>query len=308
MFPAGGLRGIEIRFGKIMDRNHPRLSVVVPTFNRAHCLGETLESIVSQSYRDFELIVVDDGSTDATGEVVQRFAKARYLRLSENAGVSHARNRGIALACGEFICFLDSDDLWLKDKLERQIEWMDAHPECTVCYTDEIWIRNGVRVNPMKKHGKYSGDIFRHCLPLCIVSPSSVLMRASLFEEVGRFDESLPACEDYDLWLRIALRHPFHFIDARLIVKRGGHADQLSAKHWGMDRFRVRALEKLLQRGDVLSPERRGWVLDTLKQKCGVLIQGALKRGNHERADEYRDLLRRHGAVPDVVEEGSAQF
>ncbi len=277
------------------------MSVVVPTFNRAHCLGETLESIAGQSFHDFELIVVDDGSTDATRSVVTGFPGVRYERLKENAGVSAARNRGIALAQGEFICFLDSDDLWHEDKLARQVEWMTAHPDCTVCYTDEIWIRNGVRVNPMKKHGKYSGDIFRHCLPLCIVSPSSVLMRASLFEEVGGFDESLPACEDYDLWLRIALTHPFHFIEEKLIVKRGGHADQLSHKHWGMDRFRVRALVKLLEGEATLSPERRGWVLDTLRQKCGVLIQGSLKRGNREQAERYRALLQRYASAAQAV-------
>ena len=275
-----------------MDQNLPRLSVVVPTFNRAHCLREALASIAGQSFRDFELIVVDDGSQDATQTVVERFPEVRYVCLEENSGVSRARNRGIAEARGEFVCFLDSDDLWKKDKLERQMAWMETHPACQVSYTDEIWIRNGVRVNPMKKHAKHSGDIFRHCLPRCIVSPSSVLMRTSLFEEVGDFDESLPACEDYDLWLRMALRYPFHFIEEKLIVKRGGHPDQLSRKHWGMDRFRVQALLKLLQQEEAaLSSERRGWVLETLRKKCDVLIKGFLKRGNREQADRYRSIL-----------------
>ena len=148
--------------------------------------------------------MVDDGSTDGTQAVVAGYPEARCVRLEQNAGVSRARNVGIAEARGEFICFLDSDDVWMENKLDVQMAWMEAHPQCRVSYTGEIWIRNGVRVNPMKKHGKHSGDIFRHCLPLCIVSPSSVLMRAALFEEVGGFDENLPACEDYDLWLRIA--------------------------------------------------------------------------------------------------------
>jgi len=172
---------------------------------------------------------------------------------------------------------------------------MDSHPECRVCYTDEIWIRRGVRVNPMKKHGKFSGDIFAPSLGLCIVSPSSVMMRSSLFEDVGVFDESMPVCEDYDLWLRIAARHAFYFIDEKLIVKRGGHEDQLSSRYWGMDRFRVQALEKLL-RSLPVDDERRGLVIAMLERKCGILIQGFCKRGKMEEADHYRAIIKKYGS------------
>ena len=195
------------------------VSVIIPTYNRGYCLSESIDSVLNQEYRQIELIVVDDGSTDETPELMAKYPDLIYLRLEENSGVSHARNLGIERAQGELICFLDSDDLWEKNKLTVQVDWMQAHPDCKICYSDEIWIRNGVRVNQMKKHRKYSGDIYRQCLALCIVSPSSVMLRSSLLQEVGGFDETFPVCEDYDLWLRIAHRYPFQFIDEKLIVK-----------------------------------------------------------------------------------------
>jgi glycosyltransferase involved in cell wall biosynthesis len=268
----------------------PLLTVIIPTFNRADYLMESISSVLSQTFTDFELIVVDDGSTDHTGEVISEFPEIQYVACAVNSGVSHARNLGIGLARGRYICFLDSDDLWVKNKLETQIRWMESHTDCQVCYTDEIWIRKGVRVNPMNKHRKYSGDIFPHSLPLCIVSASSVLMRSSLFDEVGSFDEDMPVCEDYDLWLRISLKYPVHFIEEKLIVKQGGHEDQLSAKYWGMDRFRVYALEKLLQE-PALNGEQRSLVLETLFEKCGILTQGFSKRGKADEAERYRELV-----------------
>ncbi len=271
----------------------PVLTIIIPTFNRAGFLKESVLSVLAQTFTDYELIVIDDGSTDLTQEVMLEFPRVRYVACPENSGVSHARNLGIGMARGRYICFLDSDDLWVKNKLERQIRWMESHSDCQVCYTDEIWIRKGVRVNPMNKHRKYSGDIFAPSLPLCIVSPSSVLMRSSLFDEVGLFDEDLPVCEDYDLWLRISLKYPVHFIEEKLIVKQGGHEDQLSTKYWGMDRFRVVALEKLLRESS-LSEERRGLVVKTLLQKCGILVQGFSKRGKVQEAERYQVLIEKY--------------
>ncbi len=272
----------------------PLVSVIIPTFNRGYCLAETLDSVLIQS--GFELIVVDDGSTDGTQKVLETFSDIRVIHLPENRGVSYARNRGIEAARGSLICFLDSDDLWEEGKLDAQVKWMQGHPECQAVYTDEKWIRNGIRVNQMNKHQKYSGDIFKQCLPLCIVSPSSVMLRKSLLDEVGVFDESMPVCEDYDLWLRIAVRYPFKFLSDKLIVKRGGHEDQLSRKYWGMDRWRVYALEKLLQ-GDDLNSEQRGWVTEMLIEKSGVLIQGFAKRGKNKEAEVYRNLVATYSSV-----------
>ena len=268
----------------------PKVSVIVPTYNRADRLEEAINSVINQTYQDFELIVVDDGSIDNTSKVVKSFPNVQYLSMENNSGVSKARNTGLDIAKGEFICFLDSDDLWNEKKLQIQVHWMENNTDSQICYTDEIWIRNGVRVNQMNRHRKHSGDIFRYCLALCIVSPSSVMIRAKLFDEIGNFDESLPACEDYDLWLRIALKYAFHFIEEPLIIKKGGHADQLSRKFWGMDRFRVAALKKLLDK-NLLDQEKLQLTRSALIEKCSILIQGFEKRGKKEEEFFYRAIV-----------------
>jgi len=271
----------------------PKVSVIVPTYNRADRLERALNSIVSQTYQDFELIVVDDGSTDKTYQLMKSFPKAQYFYIKKNSGVSKARNVGLAFAKGELICFLDSDDLWKEKKIQIQSLWLENNKDSQICYTDEIWVRNGVRVNPMNRHRKYSGDIFRHCLGLCIVSPSSVMIRAKLFDEIGNFDESLPACEDYDLWLRIASKYAFHFIEEPLIIKYGGHSDQLSRKYWGMDRFRVVALKKLLDQNS-LDKEKLKLTRSVFLEKCSILIKGFEKRGKKEEESFYRELVNKY--------------
>jgi glycosyltransferase involved in cell wall biosynthesis len=206
----------------------PLISAIIPTFNRAAFLAEAIDSILAQTEKDFELIVVDDGSTDATQELAAAYENRIRYFYQPHAGVSAARNLGIRHAAGKFIAFLDSDDLWLPQKLARQIEWINAHPDIMLCYTDEIWIRRGKRVNQKKIHAKSGGWIYPLCLPRCIISPSSVLMRRELFEIAGVFDEQLPICEDYDLWLRVAAQFEVGLLAKPLIAKRGGHSDQLS--------------------------------------------------------------------------------
>lgn len=266
----------------------PEVSVIIPTYNRMPFLREAVDSVLQQTYRDFELIIVDDGSSDQTAGYLATLGDAVRVVRQENRGPSAARNRGIACANGEYLSFLDSDDLWVKEKLAQQVAFMKER-DAVVSYTDEIWIRKGVRVNPKVKHRKYSGWIFERCLPLCVVSPSSVLMRRAFFDEVGLFDETLPACEDYDLWLRASLRLPFHYLPRKLIVKRGGHPGQLSAQ-WGLDVYRVRALQKLLQRYP-LTVEQRQLVTAQLVQKCRILENGFRKRGKVREAETYRRIL-----------------
>ena len=269
------------------------ISVIIPTWNRAERLVNALQSAFSQSLPPTEVIVVDDGSTDNTREIVRRqFPDARYL-FQQNKGVSSARNTGIAAASGDWIALLDSDDHWQADKLQQQCEQLRAWPDFKICHSDEIWIRNGRRVNPMKKHAKQGGHIFRQCLPLCVISPSAVLIHRDLFNEVGLFDERLPACEDYDLWLRICALHPVLYIDKPLITKTGGHADQLSRRHWGMDRFRIHALENILA-SNTLDTANHAAALSTLLEKLAIVINGAIKHGNHELANDYRQKQCNH--------------
>ena len=205
--------------------------------------------------------------------------------------MSAARNRGVRASRGALLAFLDSDDVWLPDKLARQVALFDARPRTQICQTEEIWLRRGVRVNPRAVHRKPDGDVFLASLARCVVSPSAVMLRRALFERAGGFDEALPACEDYDLWLRIAVNESVPLIDAPLILKRGGHADQLSRRYWGMDRFRVVTLCKLLDSGRLDGPRRRA-TLDMLHSKCRILAQGARKRGKS--AAIYESLAARY--------------
>jgi glycosyltransferase involved in cell wall biosynthesis len=265
----------------------PELSVIIPTHNRVHLLTRALRSVLDQSRPADEVIVVDDGSTDGTERLLRStFPEVTSLR-QENRGVAAARNHGIRKAQGEWLAFLDSDDQWRPRKLERQLEALRREPESLLCHTNEIWIRRGKQVNPMSKHEKSGGYIFQKCLPLCVVSPSSVLAHRSLFQRIGLFDESLPACEDYDLWLRVCSRFPVLYLEEPLIVKYGGHADQLSRRFWGMDRFRIQALEKLVELG-TLSPTDRGAALSTLLGKIEIYLAGARKRGKLDEAAAYQ--------------------
>lgn len=262
------------------------VSVVIPTFDRASVLPRALDSVGAQTLSPAEVIVVDDGSTDDTAELVERrFPSVRLLR-QENRGVSAARNRGIEASGGEWIALLDSDDEWRPSKLERQMSGLEERPELRVCHTDEIWIRQGRRVNPRQIHAKHGGWIFEHCLPLCAMSPSSILIHRSIFEEVGMFDEELPACEDYDLWLRICSRYPVLYVDEPLVVKHGGHEDQLSNRVWGLDRFRIRALETVIRDG-ALSEKDRDSAATMLLEKIGIYLTGARKRGKAPEVEEY---------------------
>ena len=268
------------------------VSVIIPTFNRAHTLGRAVESVVAQTFGDWELIVIDDGSFDETPSVVSRFSdeRIRFVR-QKRAGVSAARNRGIESTERPWISFLDSDDYWQPTKLERQFASLDSCPGLSVCYTNEIWIRRGVRVNQKRKHRKYGGWIYEHCLPLCIISPSSVLLRRSLLEKKGRFDESFPVCEDYELWLRLTARNPVLFLDEHLITKTGGHGDQLSRSRWGLDRYRVRALQMCYE-SQRLTPRLRRLTAREISSKAGVLAAGYRNRSKARGAAIYSRLSR----------------
>ena len=276
---------------KITKRN-PLVSVIIPTYNRGWIIKEAIDSVLAQDYTEFELIVVDDGSTDHTSDVLDSYGDDIKVLFQKNKGVSAARNRGIAEASGKFIAFLDSDDLWLPQKLTVQIEFFNQTPDALICQTEEVWIRNGLRVNPKKRHKKPSGMIFNPSLELCLVSPSAVMIRRSLFGRVGKFDETLPACEDYDLWLRISCRFSVHLIDTPLIIKRGGHGDQLSSRA-GLDRFRIKAIEKIIKRG-ILSDDQYRAAVKTLKKKCDIYAAGCRKRGREEEVRYYTSLSKKY--------------
>jgi glycosyltransferase involved in cell wall biosynthesis len=271
---------------------NPTVSVIIPTHNRGWILREAIDSVLAQDYADYELIVVDDGSTDNTREILEACGRDITVVQQSNRGVSAARNRGIAASRGQLIAFLDSDDLWLTQKLSRQVDFFKSNPAALICQTEETWVRNGVRVNPKRRHQKLAGMIFEPSLALCLVSPSAVMIRKTLFEAVGRFDERLPACEDYDLWLRVSCRYPVYLIDEPLIIKRGGHADQLS-RAAGLDRYRIQALRNLIEAGR-LSESQKLAAIKTLQQKSTIYAGGCRKRGRQTEADYYAQLAEKY--------------
>ena len=268
--------------------SYTMISVIVPTYNRAQQLPRALDSILCQSCSPKEIIVVDDGSTDETSALMTSEYPEIVFIQQQNTGVSSARNVGIKRASGDWIAFLDSDDEWLPEKLEIQMKALYENPGEKICHTNEIWIRNGKRVNPKKKHEKFGGWIFQKCLPLCCISPSSVIIHKSIFKEIGLFDYSLPVCEDYDLWLRITARNPVLYIEEPFLIKYGGHEDQLSKKYWGMDRFRIKSLEKIIS-SRVLSDLDKNAAKKMLMEKVYIFIQGAQKRGNIKEVKKFKE-------------------
>ena len=258
----------------------PFFSVIIPTFNRADLLPRCLESVLGQRFQDFELLVVDDGSTDETPGVLKPFLKEKVFYLnSSRGGVSRARNLGSKMARGQWLAFLDSDDLWFPEKLTLQYEFIQKNPSAVLVHGEEVWIRNGVRVNPMKKHKKGGGDQFERSLKLCLISPSATVIKRSLFFELGGFDSNFPVCEDYDLWLRLLSFYEVGFIETPLIVKFGGHKDQLSKAFVGMDYWRVLTLEKLLD-NPLLGEKKKRQTAQVLLEKTRILVQGYHKHQN----------------------------
>ena len=269
-----------------------RISVVIPSYNRAHTLQRALQSVFAQSSAVDEVILVDDGSTDDSAAMVARDFPEVIIIRQPNRGVSAARNKGIETAQHNWIALLDSDDCWLPHKIQTVRDTAANHPGYILYHSDEIWVRRGVRVNPMQKHRKSGGWIFAQCLPLCAISPSAAVIQKSALLDLGLFDESLPACEDYDLWLRLCHGFPVHYIEQPLITKYGGHEDQLSRQYPAMDRFRVRALHRLLD-STALQAEDFEAARSTLLSKLEILIKGAHKHQNQALIDELEPLCRR---------------
>jgi glycosyltransferase involved in cell wall biosynthesis len=266
------------------------VSVIIPTFNRKELLERSINSVLSQTWPNFELIVVDDGSDDGTASFVHRKYPEVICIFQENRGAAAARNAGIKAARYQLLAFLDSDDCFDKKKLALQVKAMQRQPSCLVSHTQELWYRQGIILNQKKKHRKESGDIFRRSLELCAVGMSTIMARRELFDAVGLFDESLPCCEDYDLWLRVSAGYPFLLVDAPLTIKHGGRPDQLSCQYRvGMDMFRIQAIQKLLE-GKTLTREQTTIAKAECIRKCRIYANGCRKHGRNDEGERYSKL------------------
>ena len=286
-----GMRESSKKLLSFINKKAPMsVSVVIPVHNRPDWIVDTIRSVIAQSYAVMEIIVVDDGSDIPLVSSIEEFADTiTLLRLPENTGVSAARNAGAALAKGEWLAFLDSDDHWASKKLAKQIEYLQQQPYLNALQCEEIWIRNGVRVNAHKHHQKKEGWIWQHCLQRCLITPSAILLKKSVYDELNGFDEAMLACEDYDLWLRLSRRFPVGLNLYQGVIKHGGHDDQLSQRHSAMDRFRVYALIKALRNEQEQTYQQA--LLDTLREKITILILGARKRSLEKEVQAYEALL-----------------
>ena len=273
------------------NKNKYKISVVIPTLNRINTLQRALDSVINQTYKPAEIIVVDNGSSDGT----LKFLREQYPKiiiLTENKiGVSSARNKGIKKSINQWIALLDSDDAWHPRKLEIQTSMLDsALKEYNLIHTDEVWFRNNKHINQMKKHKKQGGYIFERCLSLCCISPSSVLFKKNILDKVGLFDESLPVCEDYDMWLKICSTEEVLFAQDKLTYKYGGHKDQLSKSYWGMDRFRIKSIENIIKNFDLTYKQKKQAKKELIK-KLKIIINGAFKRNNLSIVNEFSTKL-----------------
>ncbi len=269
-----------------------KISVIIPVYNRAELVREAVDSVLRQVSPADEIIVVDDGSTDPP----ERGLDGVTVHRRPHGGVSAARNSGIRSARYDWLAFLDSDDLWKPKKLLRQRQAL-AESDCLVCFTDEEWRKNGLWKNQKLIHRKFGGFIFEKCLPRCIISPSSVVIHRSVFDKVGLFNEDYPACEDYELWLRICARMPVLYLPEKLIVKRAGSWEQLSQQH-SLDKYRIRALVERLRSGDLTSEQAQAAAVE-LRKKLGLYVTGCRKHG---RDDEAEEILRLAATVIEIVE------
>jgi len=266
-------------------------SVIIPTYNRKKFLEKSVTSVLEQSYDNFELIVVDDGSSDETHLFMNQVKDSRISFIKQpHGGVSRARNTALHAAKGDFYAFLDSDDLWTKEKLEKTVQYIQKFPAISIFHTEEIWYRHGKLLNQKKKHTKPTGFVYKKTLPLCAIGMSTSIVKKQVFEKVGIFDESLQACEDYDFWLRASNKYEVKLIPFSLTIKDGGRPDQLSSSIWGLDRFRIKALEKMLNLSD-LNSENFAATLIEFRKKCKIFAGGAKKRGKIE---EFKFYIKLH--------------
>lgn len=267
----------------------PQVSIVIPTFNRASFLSYAIDSVLAQNFSDYELLIVDDGSCDNTQAVLDKYGKRIKVLKKANGGVSSARNFGIIHSTGDYIAFLDSDDYWEKNKLKAQVDFFTQNDAYKIAQTEEIWLKNGELLKPEKKHKKKGGYIFKECLSMCLISPSAVMIKRELFDEVGLFDEKFPVCEDYDLWLRISANYPVGLIDEYLTIKVGGHDDQLSRTYKHLDCYRVIALEKVLKKIKT-DENKRALVINELIKKIKIILKG-LNKADGEEYKYYNEKL-----------------
>lgn len=275
----------------------PFFTIIIPTYNRRQFLKIAIDSVFNQTFKDWQLILVDDGSKDNTKELVDKYKNpSLQYYYQPNQGPAAARNLGLSKATGDYICFLDSDDRFRKNKLEIAHQQIEKNPKYKIFHTEEIWYRNGQFLAQKKEQKKLAGFIFENSAKLCSISISTAIIKKDVFQKIGYFDQSLPACEDYDFWLRATSQYPIFLISDFLTIKEGGHKDQQSKKYSGMDKFRIYSLLKILQNKNINSQYQQ-IAYQQLRNKCLIYLDGAKKRKKTKEVKKYQDILTKYKKI-----------
>lgn len=248
------------------------VSVIIPVYNRTSSVRDAIESVLIQSVKPSEILVIDDGSSFDMALYLKSYMQHIHLiKLNENKGVSFARNTGIRAASGEYIAFLDSDDLFLPKKLEYQINYM-VENDLYISHTDEFWYRKDRWVNQGKSNKRYGGYIFDKILDKCRISPSSLIVHKSVFDEAGYFNENLRVCEDYEISLRFALKYKIGYLEKKLIIKRAVEKNSLSAGIKHIEYIRYEILEKLYrENANILDKNTKIILINELERKKNII-------------------------------------
>jgi len=286
-----GMKRSVIRLFKFLNTSKPSFTVIIPAYNRASRLKEAIDSVKAQTYPPKKIVVVDDGSTDNTKEVLRAYNRSvTSVFLKNNYGVSIARMVGASLAKTEWVAFLDSDDRWHRDKLLFQADFIEKYPFYEILQSEEIWIRQGRRVNPCKYHQKPEGWAWPQALRRCLISPSGVVLKKSLLQNLGGFREDYPVCEDFDLWLRITRFHPVGLVKEPSVIKFGGHEDQLSRAYPALDRYRLKSLLELYLKEEEEHFKRL--LREAIIEQTQILLKGAIKRTLIDDVKYYKSIMR----------------
>lgn len=254
----------------------PKFSIIIPVFNREFLLCRSLDSVVAQNYLDWECIVIDDGSTPPIelNKKYQQDGRIRLYRLGQNQGVSAARNYGVKMSNFDWVCFLDSDDQWIGDKLSYQAHFVENNPHLRWQHANEVWLNNDKIISQKEKHHRGKGNQFSRSLDHCVIGASTVCISRDFFEGLGGFDQDLLICEDYELWLRACAREDIGLVPEVLSVKCAGEWPQLSDYTPGIDRWRLLALAKIFSK---LSSEQQSLVKISFNNRWEKFLSGSVK-------------------------------
>tara|TARA_A100001015_G_scaffold291766_1_gene366331 strand:- start:653 stop:2044 length:1392 start_codon:yes stop_codon:yes gene_type:complete len=263
----------------LLKKDNYTISVIIPTFNRENYIKRAVESVLKQDYANKEILVINDGSSDKTLEVLKPYKdQIKLISHEKTLGISAARNTGIKHSKGNWIAFLDSDDEWNKDKLTTQVDFIRKNSFYNIIQSEEDWVRNDKPITQKKHLQKKGGWIFKDLLNRCSIAASNILIHHSIFNTIGYFDTQLPVCEDYDLWCRIARHYPIGLVPHVGHIRYAGHNDQLSSKYLAMDRFRVFSLKKQLKQEE--SVYFKEMIRKELEKKQKIIDTGAKKRSH----------------------------